>query len=218
MDITANIGSSAALLAILATFLSFVALCALHLVSPEIRPSWRMVSDYGNGRYSWLLRVVFFTWALSSFALAVAFVPVGNTWLAIAGLLFLVVAGVGEAMGGVFDVNHRLHGVAFGLGVPSLAFAAILLTIAGRQAGLELPLWAAVLPVLSILFMALSIFSLVTSLKSHGLDPRNQMGNLTSLPDGITAWNGWANRILFLAYYLWVVVAALAIRDAGRSL
>ena len=72
-----------------------------------------MVSEYANSNHRWVLTVVFLTWALGSFALALALLPIGSGWLGVAGLVFLVLAGVGEAMGGLFDVNHRLHGAAW---------------------------------------------------------------------------------------------------------
>lgn len=217
MLLASNIGSSTAVLAILSTLISLIALLALHLFSPEFNPAWRMVSEYANGRYSWVLKLMFFAWALSNFALAFTLVPVATTWLGILGILFLFLAGVGEAMGGLFDINHRLHGVAFAIGVPSLAIAAILLTIAARQAGIQIPIWAASLPILSVLLMAFSMFSFISSLKSHGIDIASQLKDLTNLPEGINAWNGWANRILFLAYYVWVVFAAKSFLDAKTT-
>ena len=41
------------------TALSCAALIVLHVVSPEFAPSWRMVSEYANGGYPWLLLLVF---------------------------------------------------------------------------------------------------------------------------------------------------------------
>jgi Protein of unknown function (DUF998) len=110
---------SGAWLAIGAPLVSALALVALHLLSPQLDPSWRMVSEYANGHHRWVLTVVFLTWALGSFALAFALLPSGKGWIGAAGLLFLVLAGVGEAMGGLFDINHRLHGAAFAIGVPA---------------------------------------------------------------------------------------------------
>ena len=38
-----------------------------------------------------------------------------------------------------------------------------------------------------------------------------------ALPEGVSAWNGWANRLVFAAYYLWVILAGRAVlaRAAG---
>ncbi|HLF87314.1 MAG TPA: hypothetical protein VI451_00075, partial [Anaerolineales bacterium] len=45
-------------------------LASLHILSPEFDPSWRMVSEYTNGQYSWVLSLMFVFWAISSWALA----------------------------------------------------------------------------------------------------------------------------------------------------
>lgn len=78
-----------------------------------------MVSEYANGNYGWLLTAMFITWAMASWALAVALVPLRATWLGRVALLFLVLAGFGQMMGGLFDLNHPLHGAAFAIGVPT---------------------------------------------------------------------------------------------------
>jgi hypothetical protein len=203
--------NSGAWLAIGATLVSALALVALHFLSPQLHPSWRMVSEYANGNHRWVLTVVFLTWALGSFALAFALLPSVSGWVGAAGLLFLVLAGVGEAMGGVFDINHRLHGAAFAIGAPALPIAAILLTIAARRAGLDVPIWAAVLPILSVAAMALSMAMLFSSLKAAGITMSADSQPLSALPDGISPWNGWANRLVFGSYYLWVILAARAV-------
>jgi Protein of unknown function (DUF998) len=203
--------NSEAWLAIGATLVSALALVALHFLSPQFHPSWRMVSEYANGNHRWVLTVVFLTWALGSFALAFALQPSVNGWLGAAGLLFLVLAGVGEAMGGLFDINHRLHGAAFAIGVPALPIAAILLTVAARRAGLDVPVWAAALPILSVAVMAVSMAMLFSSLKAAGITMSADSQPLSALPDGMSAWNGWANRLVFGSYYLWVILAGRAL-------
>lgn len=201
----------AAWVAIVATAVSAFALLALHVLSPQFHPSWRMVSEYANGNHRWVLTVVFLTWALGSFALAFALRPSVSGWVGAAGLVFLVLAGVGEAMGGLFDVNHRLHGAAFAIGVPALPIAAIMLTIAARRSGLDVLPWSAVLPILSVVVMAASMAMLFSSLKAAGITMSAGSQPLAALPDGVSAWNGWANRLLFATYYLWVILAAKAV-------
>lgn len=207
--------SAAAWLAIGATLVSAVALLALHVLSPQLHPSWRMVSEYANGGHRWVLTIVFLTWALGSIALAFALQPSVSGWVGAAGLVFLVLAGVGEAMGGVFDINHRLHGAAFAIGAPALPIAAILLTIAMRRSGLEIPAWPAALPILSVILMGVSMAMLFSSLKAAGITMSADSQPLAALPDGVSAWNGWANRLLFAAYYLWVILAAKAVLARG---
>lgn len=203
--------SSGAWLAIGVTLISALALVSLHLLSPQLDPSWRMVSEYANDNYRWVLTVVFLTWALGSFALAFALWSTVSGWIGVAGLLFLVLAGVGQAMGGFFDINHRLHGMAFAIGVPALPIAAVMLTIAARRAGFDVPIWSAVVPILSVAVMAVSMAMLFSSLKAAGITMSAESQPLPALPDGIFAWNGWANRLVFATYYLWVVLAARAV-------
>jgi hypothetical protein len=205
----------AATLAIAAAATSAIALLALHVLSPEYAPSWRMVSEYANGRYAWLLTVVFVTWAIASWALAAAAWPIRGTWLGRIALLFLVLAGVGEMMGGLFDINHRLHGAAFGIGVPSLTIAALLVTVALRRAGAEVAMWPAHLSWISFLLMAGTMALFLAALARAGIDVAAQTRPLAELPPGVRAYNGWANRFLFAASYLWLITTA-SVQLRGR--
>lgn len=60
--------------------LTLLALSLLHALSSEFEPSWRMVSEYANGRHGWLLAAMFVSWALSSWLLAYALYPLAATW------------------------------------------------------------------------------------------------------------------------------------------
>jgi hypothetical protein len=209
----------AAYLALGATAVSGAALLLLHAVSPEFAPSWRMVSEYANGRFPWLLTVVFAGWATSSFALAAALWPLSSATLGRIGLLFLLLAGVGQTMGGLFDINHRWHGPAAMIGIPSLCVAAVLVTIAlSRRAGIEAPpSWSAHLPWLSFVLMIGAFALFFSSLRAAGVDMSGQSRPLIELPAGVSGYVGWANRLLFAASYLWTVLASLSVlrADAG---
>jgi hypothetical protein len=209
----------AAVVALLATAVSCASLLLLHLFSPEFAPSWRMVSEYANGRFPWLLTLVFAGWALSSFALLVALWPLWSSPLGKAGLVFLLLAGIGQVMGGLFDVNHKLHGPAAMIGIPSLCLAAVLLTMAlARQGGIMAPpLWSAHLPWISFALMLGTLALFFSSLKASGIDLSGQTGPLDALPAGVSGHVGWANRLLFGASYLWVTLAALAVLNADHA-
>src|SRR5262245_48585532 len=153
--------------AVTATAVSAAALLLLHVVSPEFAPSWRMVSEYANGHYAWLLTIVFAAWAISSFALAAAlWQPLSASTLGKIGLLFLILAGVGQTMGGLFDINHPLHGPAAMIGIPSLCIAAVVVTKAmSRTPGIQAPpVWAAHLPWVSFLLMIGAFALFISSL------------------------------------------------------
>src|SRR5262245_42779047 len=116
--VTAGWSRTGAGIAILAIGLSLAALMLLHVLSPEYAWSWRMVSEYATGRYPWLLTVVFLSWAAGSFALIWALRPIAAGALGKAGLTFLFLGGIGQMMGGAFDINHKLHGPAAIIGIP----------------------------------------------------------------------------------------------------
>jgi hypothetical protein len=205
--------ATAAGIAIIATGVSLGALALLHIVSPEYAWSWRMVSEYANGRHAWLLMIVFFAWAAASFALLWALWPLGATTLGKIGLIVLFLAGTGQVMGGVFDINHKLHGPAALIGIPSLCAAAILLTMSMARHGdiAAPPLWSAHLPWISFVLMIGAFALFFSALSRAGVDMSSQTGPLAELPAGVSGYVGWANRLLFAATYLWVVLAALAV-------
>ena len=211
--------SPAAYLALGATAVSGGALLVLHGVSPEFAPSWRMVSEYANGRLPWVLTIVFAGWAISSFALVAALWPLSATTFGTAGLLLLLLAGVGQTMGALFDINHRWHGPAAMIGIPSLCVAAVVVTIAlSRRAGIDAPpAWSAHLPWISFLLMIGAFALFVSSLKAAGVDVSGQSRPLAELPAGVSGYVGWANRLLFAASYLWTVLTSLSVlrADAG---
>jgi hypothetical protein len=209
----------AAVAALIATAISCASLLLLHILSPEYAPSWRMVSEYANGRFAWLLTLVFIGWALASFALLVALLPLWTSGLGKAGLAFLVLAGIGQTMGALFDINHKLHGPAAMIGIPSLCIAAVILTMAlARREGITAPpLWSAQLPWVSFVLMIASFALFFSGLKAAGVDMSGQTGPLKELPAGVSGYVGWANRLLFGATYLWVALAGIAVIEAGKG-
>jgi len=51
--------------------IALLSLLILHVVSPEFKPSWRMISEYALGKYKFLLTIFFLLWGLSSLLLPV---------------------------------------------------------------------------------------------------------------------------------------------------
>ena len=222
MDIVANPDSvgpwvaPAATIAIGATIISMTALLLLHVISPELAPSWRMVSEYANGRYPWLLTLMFIGWAVSSFALVTALWPLSATTIGKVGLAFLALAGVGQVMGAMFDINHKLHGPAAMIGIPSLCIAAVLVTMALSRRGdvPAPPVWSAHLPWISFVLMIGALVMFMSALKAAGVDVNSQTTPLTQLPEGVSGYVGFANRLLFASTYLWAAFAALSVLRA----
>jgi hypothetical membrane protein len=200
-------------LSIAGAILSLLCLLILHFVSPEYKPSWRMVSEYALGKHKWLLTAFFVLWSLSTFFLAVLLWDVVSTRWAMFGVLLLLVSAIGEFMGGVFDVKHKLHGLSFLLGIPSLAAAALiisyhLITIDNWSHYRMAILISAHAPWISIVLMAVSMMVMMSGFKKAGLPMGPNAEPPKAVPDGVIALSGYANRILVLCYLYWLILIA----------
>lgn len=215
----------AAWLALIMTLATVLLLAALHVLSPEFDPSFRMVSEYAFGHYGWVLSAMFLAWGISSWALTVAIWSQVNTRAGKVGLWFLVIAGIGQAMASIFDVNHDIgHSVAGALGVLGFPVAAMLLsfslgrTDAWRGARRRL-LWLANLSWISVILLVATLI-LMTMQVFHANGGRLPQHAPKSLPPGVIGLDGWANRFLVLVYCAWTFAAAwqaLKLRRAGAA-
>lgn len=199
-------------LAIAASAAVLLLLASLHVLSPEFDPAWRMVSEYANGQYGWLLSLMFIAWAISSWTLAFALWPQARTTAGRIGLFFLIAAGVGEAMGAIFDINHSLHGMAAMIGIPSLPVAALLISVSlGRtqewSTAKKALLWAANLTWVSLVLLVVAFAIFISTFIQAGGDMTAGAAPMV-LPPGVIALVGWANRFLIVAYCAWVIIVA----------
>jgi hypothetical protein len=179
-----------------------------------------MVSEYANGRYGWVLSLMFLTWGLSTWALAACLAPDLRGVAGRFGLAMLVVAGAGEAMASVFDINHPvMHGVAGLLGVVGLPIAATAIAVSlPRASG-----WTGTRGMLRAWAAAtwLVLAALIGSLVQFGVSMRDAMGHTpqhapSALPGGVIAVVGWANRLLVIVYLTWAIAVAIsAMRARG---
>ena len=208
-----QISSTSSLLAIGMSVAVLVLLAILHSLSPEFNPAWRMVSEYANGKYPMILSAMFFLWGAASWALAYMLWPHMQTTAGKIGLVFLILAGVGEAMAAVFDINHKLHGLSAMIGIPSLSIAAMLISVAlVRTESWSIArtslLWTANLTWVSTLLMAIAFAVMMATYAQAGGDMSANAEAVTTLPDGVIALVGWANRFLIVVYCAWVMTVA----------
>lgn len=204
--------ANGAFLAIGTSVAALLLLTALHILSPEFDPAWRMISEYANGKYGWMLSVFFFLWAVSTWTLAYTIWSQVLTKAGQIGLYFLVVAGVGEFMGGLFDINHPLHDLSGMIAIPSLALAAMLISTSlvknDSWISTKKPLlWFANLTWVSILLMIISFAVMIATFVQAGGDMTSTEVP-TTLPAGVIAWVGWANRFLVLVFNAWVILTS----------
>ena len=220
---TSHIVEPAAWLAILATGAAILLLAALHVLSPEFSPSWRVISEYAFGRYGWVLSLMFLSSGIGTWALAAAIWPQVHSRAGRAGSWFLIVSGTGAAMASVFDVTHEIgHGIAGLLGVVGFPIGALLLSVnLGRQEtwrpARRALLWIANLNWISIVLLVatLAIMTMQMARLNGGHLPQHAP---KSLPPGVLALDGWADRLIVLTSWAWVLVAArhaIHVRRAG---
>ena len=198
-------------------------LAGLHVLSPEFDPRWRMVSEYANGHYGWVLSLMFASWALSSWALALAIRSRVETRAARIGLVLLMVSGVGEAGASVFDLNNPLHDLAGALGIPCLPIAVMLISVPlGRtqpwSTARRALLLTANLTWVSLALLVVTFIVMIATYIHAGGDVTTASSKVPPLPSGVIALVGLTNRLLVVADCVWAAaVAGLAIRLRDRE-
>jgi Protein of unknown function (DUF998) len=209
---------AAARAAIAATATASGLLLSLHLLSPEFSPAWRMVSEYANGQYGWVLSLMFAAYGTSTLALALAVGSHAATRRATSGLWLLVASGLGQLAAAAFDLNQEaLHTLAGVLGIVCLPAGAMLLTPAltrsprFARARTALLVAANLSWLTVVLWIASFVPMIVTLLQVVGSLPTTPPAEL---PRGVIALVGWTNRLMLLAAWAWVVtVAAVALHQ-----
>jgi hypothetical protein len=213
---TSSFPSRAAAFALAGAALFVALVLALHVVRADLDPSWHMVSEYSVGPAGWLMRLAFLALAASFSCLMLALRSRAQGALGVTGRVFLGIAGVGAAMGGLFNTDPpgtapehisttgMLHGFAFMLGVPGVLVAVTLLTAALWRS----PDWrsqrAVLLASAAGVWVTMLVFgmAMASAMASHATGPQFAVG--------------WQNRAAVLAWALWV--AALAAHCRKQSL
>ena len=190
-----------------ATFVGL--LTALHLIKPELDPSWHFISEYAIGDHGWMMVLAFLTLALSYVSLLVAIRSQLRTIAGRIGLALLLVSALGLTIAAIFTTDPitvskeavttegTIHNLGGTLGI-AMPFAAALI-------GWKLannPAWStAKRPLLWATGLALVAF--VVSFVSLGVMLSQSGGKFG--PDVLV---GWPNRFEILAYCVWVMVVA----------
>lgn len=207
-----KISVAAAAVALVAAAAALALLAALHVLSPEFSPAWRMVSEYANGRYPSVLSAMFVAYGLSSLALAFAIRSQLVSRSGRMGLSALVVAGAGQAAAAAFDLNQpALHELAGVLGVVALPIGAVLISrTLAREPGWATAgramRWSAHLTWMSVvLFVASFPLMMATFVLAQDALPSAPP---SQLPHGVVAIVGWTDRLVVLSAWAWVSVTA----------
>jgi hypothetical protein len=189
-------------------------LAALHVIKPEVDPSWRFISEYAIGENGWIMELAFLSLALSYVALFIAVRSQLRTIAGRIGLALLLISAAGLTIAAIFTTDPittspdamttegSLHSLGGTLGF-AMPFAALLVnwSLARNQtwsSARRSLLWSAGLALIGFL---VSLFSLGFMLSQS---------NGAFGPDVLV---GWPTRLEMLGYcVLLMVVAWQAIR------
>jgi hypothetical protein len=195
-----------------------ILLVALHLVKPELDPSWHFISEYAVGRLGWLMVLAFLSLAVGYVSLFAALRSQLRTLAGRVGLALLLVSALGLVIAASFTTDPvtvspdavttegRIHNFGGTLGF-AMPFAAALV---GWKVA-STPAWSpAKRPILLATGLALAAF--LVSFAWLGVVVSQSGG---TFGPGVPA--GWPGRFEILAYSAWVmVVARQAIRVLGK--
>lgn len=201
----------AAKLSIGTAVVSLVALFSLHFLSPEFAPSWRMVSEYANGKYEWVLIIFFGFWGVSSWCAAYFLWDYTTTVASKAGVVLLFVSGLGEILAAFFNVNHPQHGMSGTLGIPTFVVASLLISYHLKNK----PEWrehktvlllAAHLTWISLVSVIITMIVMISGFKNAGIVLGPGQKPPSSVPESVIALVGYANRFLIAVYIYWLLL------------
>ena len=203
------ISRTAARLSLAAAATFVVLLAALHLLKPELDPSWHFISEYAIGRHGWMMVLAFGSLAFSYLMLTVALRSQLRTIWGRIGLALLLVSAAGLAIAGIFTTDPitaskdavtsdgKLHDLGGTLGIAMPVAAAIISwSLAHNQA------WSSARRSL-IWATALALLGFVVSFSSLSIMVSQHDGRFG--PDVLV---GWPNRLEVLAYSVWLMVVA----------
>lgn len=216
------VSGRAARLSVATAAVALVLLALLHLLRPELDPSWQPISEYALGEHGWIMTLAFLAWGLSAIGLFVAIRSQTRTVGGRIGLGFLLIGAAGPILAAVFPAdpittppdalttNGTLHSLGAVLGGNSLPIAAALLTWSLTRSKASWSsvrrrlVWATVLAWAGLIVFSVSMAILL---------PRGggQLGPEVAV--------GWQNRFMVVTYLAWLAIAAgLAVRAARQPI
>jgi len=203
-----TISRPAAQLSFVTASLFLVLLAALHILKPDLDPSWHMISEYEIGQYGWVMILTFLSLAASCVSLAVAIWSQVRSIGGRIGLVLLLLSALGMTIAAIFisdpitagpselTTHGKLHGLGALLGIPTFPIAALLINLylarknSAWSAARNSLLWTAGLPLLGLVVFA----------SAMALTFRGSFGPETPI--------GWPNRFLIITQCVWLMAVA----------
>jgi Protein of unknown function (DUF998) len=209
------ISITAAWVAIATAILYQVLLIILVFLRPDLDPTWHTISEWVIGPYGWLMRIAFFTWAVSYTALFVMLKSQLRGRWGKTGLVLLLICVIGTFGVGIFTTDPLnentitmtgiLHTITGTAGLMLFPFAALCINLGlalkneAWSVTRQVLLWTAGLPLLGWAGFVIYTTIFVVPLGDHAFGPGVNIG----LPP----------RFAMLSYMAWtVILAGLAIK------
>jgi hypothetical protein len=202
-----------------ATAVTFVVLlAALHLIKPELDPSWHFISEYAIGRYGWIMTVAFLSLALSCVALFIALRSQIRTVSGRIGLVLLLISAAGLTIAGIFTTDPitaskdalttsgNLHNLGGTLGIAMPVGFTLLSWNLVRN-----PAWAQKRRPLLVV-TALALIGFLVAFLSLGVMLSQSGGEF-----GPGVLVGWPNRLEIVAYSVWLMAVAWYAAQLNRQ-
>lgn len=190
-------------------FLILVA--ALHFIKPEFAPSWRFLSEYAIGNNGWVMQLAFFCLSAGCIAGSIAVRSQVKTKAGKTGVWLLFIVGLSVIVAGLFvmdpvtagkdelTTHGNLHGMASMIGVPGLSIAAMLISFSLAN---KSSYWAsAKSPLKLAAYFCLICLVVMFATVFIGLSK-------TGGKFGPDVFAGWANRLLVVSWYIWLLLIA----------
>lgn len=214
---TIIVSLTASRLSLATTILFIILLASLHILKPELDPSWRFISEYANGEYGWMMTLAFLSLGVACLTLFVAIMAHVKTLAGKFGLLLLLITSVGMTIAGIFPTDPittgkdmmtsdgKLHELGAMLDLMPFAAPLISWSLAKHNPGWASArralAWTAGLPLLGLVVFMISVTFMLPA-----------DGNFN--PDVLV---GWPNRILILTYCIWLVTIAWQAKNLHRQ-
>jgi len=197
----------AARVAIGASALFVLCLAALHVLRPDLDPSWHFISDYEVGEWGWVMRVAFLSLAAGCFGALAALLPHARGIVGRLGLLLLLVSGSGIGLAGLFapSTTNTLHEI--GAMLDQLPLAALLISFSlWRSKQWQSARWTLAWSLL-VLWAGMAVFigAMVVMQPSKDKPPS---------PDVLV---GWPSRIFIVTHAAWLIPVAWCTARLGSA-
>ena len=178
-------------------------LVLLHVIESEFDPSWRMVSEYSNGQYGFVMRLAFLLTAIATAATAIMLSRIEGSRLAKAAAISFLVSTAGLLLAALFNQDPvtsktvtfagSMHGIATIVGIPGFSIAAVLAGLWLKRGGAGvIAVVIGLLPLLTVLAMLAYLFTGIP--KDTGFAPGTYAGAFNRV-----VWAAMIGSLLYLA-------------------